>query len=187
MARTETPAPRLGTPAPDFSLQDPAGRTWTLADCRGPQGTLVLFICNHCPFVQASLPRLVKDCRELLALGVSSVAIMPNDLESYPQDGPEAMSRLAREMDFPFPFLLDETQAVARAYGAVCTPDLFGYDAALKLQYRGRIDAATPGRPEPGRRELFEAMRMVAETGRGPAEQLPSVGCSIKWRAEGQA
>jgi peroxiredoxin len=184
MARTETPAARTGSRAPDFSLPDPEGRTWTLADCRGPRGTLVMFICNHCPFVQASLERLARDCRELLPLGVTSVAIMPNDLETYPQDGPEAMARLAREMDLPFPYLLDENQEVARAYGAVCTPDLFGYNADLELQYRGRIDAGTPGRPAPdGPRELFEAMRLIAATGSGPVEQLPSVGCSIKWRA----
>jgi peroxiredoxin len=183
MARTETPAGKLGAPAPDFSLPDPAGRLWTLEDCRGPRGTLVMFICNHCPFVQASLDRLARDCRELLVLGVGSVAIMPNDLESYPQDGPEAMARLAREKDLPFPYLLDETQEVARAYGAVCTPDLFGYDANLLLRYRGRIDAGTPGHPDPGpKRELFEAMRQLAASGQGPAEQLPSVGCSIKWR-----
>jgi peroxiredoxin len=183
MARTETPAARMGARAPDFRLPDPEGRVWTLADCRGPRGTLVMFICNHCPFVQASLDRLVTDCRELLALGVKSVAIMPNDIETYPQDGPEAMARLAREMDLPFPYLLDETQDVARAYGAVCTPDLFGYNADLELQYRGRIDDGTPGRSVSGGRELFEAMRLVAASGQGPAGQLPSVGCSIKWRA----
>jgi peroxiredoxin len=184
MARTETPAAALGTIAPDFRLPDAAGRVWTLADCRGPRGTLVMFICNHCPYVQASLPRLVQDCRDLLALGVAGVAIMPNDLESYPQDGPEAMARLASELNLPFPYLLDETQEVARAYGAVCTPDLFGYDAGLRLRYRGRIDAGTPGRPAPDApRELFEAMRQVADTGEGPAQQLPSLGCSIKWRA----
>jgi peroxiredoxin len=184
MARTETPAASLGVPAPDFSLPDPAGRTWRLADCRGPQGTVVMFICNHCPFVQAALARIVRDCRELRELGVNCVAIMPNDIEAYPQDGPEAMARLAEDMDLPFPYLLDASQEVARAYGAVCTPDFFGYDADLRLRYRGRLDSGTPARP-PGAapRELFEAMREVAVTGRGPTEQLPSAGCSIKWRA----
>mgnify|MGYP001061023181 FL=1 len=183
MVRTETPAAEPGVTAPDFRLPDPHGREWTLADCRGARGTLVMFICNHCPFVQAALDRMVRDCRELEALGVKSVAIMPNDIAAYPQDGPEAMARLAAEAGFDFPYLLDETQQVARAYGAVCTPDFFGYDAQLKLRYRGRLDASTPGRVEPdARRELFEAMREVAASGQSPAAQRPSVGCSIKWR-----
>ncbi|NGP52214.1 thioredoxin family protein [Thioalkalivibrio sp. XN8] len=184
MARTETPAVELGAPAPDFLLPDPAGRRWSLADCRGEQGTLVMFICNHCPYVQAALARIVRDCRELAGHGVRSVAIMPNDIAAYPQDGPEAMARLAHEAGFSFPYLLDESQAVARAFGAVCTPDFFGYDAGLKLRYRGRLDAATPGRAAPeADRELFEAMRQVAATGTAPEPQLPSVGCSIKWRS----
>jgi peroxiredoxin len=183
MARTETPAADTGDAAPDFRLADAEGRVWTLADCRGPKGTLVMFICNHCPYVQSALDRILKDCRELLALGVTSVAIMPNDIERYPQDGPDEMARLARERDFPFPYLFDATQEVARSYGAVCTPDFFGYDPQLKLRYRGRLDAGTPGRPlNGGPRELLEAMRQVAETGKGPAQQSPSVGCSIKWR-----
>ncbi|NHA16112.1 thioredoxin family protein [Thioalkalivibrio sp. XN279] len=183
MARTETPAAALGATAPDFRLPGPGGREWTLAHCRGARGTLVMFICNHCPFVQAALERIVRDCRELEPLGVKSVAIMPNDITAYPQDGPEAMARLAREAGFTFPYLLDETQAVARAYGAVCTPDFFGYDADLKLRYRGRLDGSTPGRAaQDAPRELFEAMRQVAETGLGPERQLSSVGCSIKWR-----
>jgi peroxiredoxin len=183
MARTETPAAELGAAAPDFRLPDSHGREWKLADCRGERGTLVMFICNHCPFVQSALERIVRDCRELEPLGVKSVAIMPNDIVAYPQDGPEAMARLAQEAGFTFPYLLDETQQVARAYGAVCTPDFFGYDAGLKLRYRGRIDAATPGRAAAdARRELFEAMRGVAATGTAPESQWPSVGCSIKWR-----
>jgi peroxiredoxin len=183
MARTQTPAAQLGASAPLFSLPDPEGRVWTLADCRGPRGLLVMFICNHCPFVQSALGRIVRDCKALLPLGVTSVAIMPNDIEAYPEDGPEAMARLARDMDLPFPYLYDATQEVARAYQAVCTPDFFGYDAGLRLRYRGRIDAATPGSPaSDAPRELFEAMRQVADTGVGPAEQFPSVGCSIKWR-----
>jgi peroxiredoxin len=183
MARTETPAAETGAAAPDFRLPDPGGREWTLADCRGERGTLVMFICNHCPFVQAALERIVRDCRELAPLGVKSVAIMPNDIVAYPQDGPEAMARLALEAGFTFPYLLDGTQQVARAYGAVCTPDFFGYDAELKLRYRGRLDGSTPGRAVPDApRELFEAMRQVADTGLAPARQPPSVGCSIKWR-----
>ena len=134
--------------------------------------------------MKAVLPRLVRDCRELAGLGIGCVAIMSNDPADYPEDSPENMQRIAAAMDFPFPYLLDESQAVAKAYGAVCTPDFFGFDAGLGLQYRGRLDASgkNPG-PEDARRELFEAMRQVAETGHGPADQTPSIGCSIKWRA----
>lgn len=183
MAATETPVCDFGAPAPDFSLPDTAGRIWTLEDCRGQHGTLVMFICNHCPYVKAVLDRLLRDTAELAESGVASVAIMSNDFSRYPQDGPEPMARLAEEKKFPFPYLLDESQAVARAYGAVCTPDFFGYDAGLGLQYRGRIDAGgIQSPPADAPRELFDAMVMVARTGRGPATQVPSIGCSIKWR-----
>jgi len=142
-----------------------------------------MFISNHCPFVKAIRTRLVRDCRELAQLGIGSVAIMPNDTVNYPEDGLDNMRRVAKEFAFPFPYLIDETQEVARSFGAVCTPDFFGYDADLGLQYRGRLDASgmrTDAPDEP--RELFEAMRQVALTGHGPKEQTPSVGCSIKWR-----
>ncbi len=176
----------FGRPAPDFSLPGVDQRTWTLDDCRGERATLVMFICNHCPYVKAVRERLIRDTRELLEHGVRSVAIMANDPADYPEDSFENMQRVTRELGFPFPYLYDRTQAVARAYGAVCTPDFFGYNAALQLQYRGRLDAS--GR-EPAaadaRRELFEAMCLIADTGRGPQVQLPSVGCSIKWRREG--
>jgi peroxiredoxin len=185
MALTETPAAEPGRPAPDFSLSDTQGRRWTLADSRGPRGTLVMFICNHCPYVKASIERIVRDCRDLLELGVTSVAIMSNDFREYREDRPEEMDRWSLEKQFPFPYLLDADQAVARAYGAVCTPDFFGFDADLRLAYRGRLDAGTPaGLPNGARRELFEAMRAVAETGRAPDEQRPSMGCSIKWRGD---
>ena len=184
MALTETPVCEFGAPAPDFELPGVDGRRWTLADCRGNRATLVMFICNHCPYVKAIREHLVRDTRELLELGVKSVAIMPNDTVDYPEDSFDNMKREAKQFDYPFPYLLDETQQISRAYGAVCTPDFFGYDAGLKLQFRGRLDATTPGRPAPknGARELFEAMRGIAETGRGPAKQVPSMGCSIKWR-----
>ena len=141
-----------------------------------------MFICNHCPYVKAISHKLVRDTRDLQQLGVYSVAIMPNDTETYPEDSFENMQRVARELDYPFPYLIDETQQVARAYGAVCTPDFFGYNADLQLQYRGRLDAS--GRqPDVGevRRDLYLAMKQVAETGRGPDEQIASIGCSIKW------
>ncbi len=185
MIRLETPVCDFGRPAPDFSLPGVDGRTWTLADCRGERGTLVMFICNHCPYVKAIRERLVRDARELLEHGVKSVAIMSNDPTDYPEDSFEQMQKVARELDFPFPYLLDESQAVAQAYGAVCTPDFFGFNAELGLQYRGRLDASTKDTAPPGAsRDLFEAMKRVAATGEGPAEQIPSMGCSIKWRSE---
>lgn len=185
MALMRTPVCDFGQPAHDFSLRDPDGRVWTLADCRGENGTLIMFICNHCPYVKAIGEQLVDDTRALLGHGVRSVAIMPNDYTTYPDDAPEEMRTIAIKMGFPFPYLVDESQAVARVYGAVCTPDFFGYDKDLKLQYRGRLDPTSPGRPAPpdSRRELLEAMIQVAETGRGPEEQIASQGCSIKWRS----
>ena len=170
-------------PAPDFILPGTDGRRHSLQSCRGENGLLVMFICNHCPYVQAIINRLIRDCRELQALGIGCAAIMSNDTAAYPEDSFERMQAWARELDFPFPYLFDESQAVAKAYGAVCTPDFFGFDRDLKLQYRGRLDASgrQPG-PGDARRELFEAMGAVAAGQRGPAEQIPSIGCSIKWR-----
>jgi peroxiredoxin len=183
MVLLETPICSFGEPAHPFALPDTEGRLWSLDDCRGENGTLVMFICNHCPYVKAIREKLVRDAAELSSLGVKSVAIMPNDTASYPEDSLENMRRVAAQYGFPFPYLVDETQEVAEAYGAVCTPDFFGYNAELELQYRGRLDAAgaRPDAPDQPR-ELFEAMRQIAETGRGPEHQVPSMGCSIKWR-----
>jgi peroxiredoxin len=179
----ETPICQFGRNAPDFRLAGIDGKTWTLADVRGPNGTLVMFICNHCPYVKAAIDRVVRDAKALQALGIGSVAICSNDAVQYPEDSFENMKAFASAHGFPFPYLHDETQAVARAYGAVCTPDFFGFNADLALQYRGRLDA---GRKDPppadAKRELYDAMTQVAETGQGPAEQFPSVGCSIKWK-----
>ncbi|MGQ0674074.1 MAG: thioredoxin family protein [Hyphomicrobium sp.] len=178
-----TPLCNFGWKAPAFRLQGTDGRLHALNDLKGPRGTLIMFICNHCPYVQAVVDRLVRDARELAGLGVSSVAISSNDAEAYPEDDYAHMQAEARRHGFPFPYLYDETQEVARAYLAVCTPDFFGFNARMELQYRGRIDAS--GRnpaPPSARRELFEAMKGVAETGRGPREQHPSMGCSIKWK-----
>jgi peroxiredoxin len=183
MVSLETPVCDFGLPAPDFALPNVDGRVWTRADCRGPKGLLVMFICNHCPYVKAVRDRIVRDCRELATLGIGSVAIMSNDPTDYPEDSPENMRRVAEEFDFPFPYLLDETQQVAKAFGAICTPDFFGYNADLGLQYRGRLDESRKEAAPAGvRRDLFEAMRQVADTGKGPEKQIPSVGCSIKWR-----
>ncbi len=183
MVSLQTPVCDFGQPAPDFALPGVDGRVWTRDQCLGERGLLVMFICNHCPYVEAVRDRLVRDAKALQALGVGCVAIMSNDPSDYPEDSFENMQRVADEFGFPFPYILDETQAVAKAYGAVCTPDFFGYNARGELQYRGRLDASRKeAAPADARRELYEAMRQVAETGRGPEEQVPSMGCSIKWR-----
>jgi peroxiredoxin len=183
MVSLETPVCDFGTSAHNFSLEGVDGRTWSLADCRGDKGLLVMFICNHCPYVKAVRDRIVRDTRELLNHGVKSVGIMSNDPADYPEDSFENMLRVAEELAFPFPYLLDDTQQVARTYGAICTPDFFGYNADLELQYRGRLDASRKDAAAPDvRRDLFEAMVQVAQTGRGPEAQIPSIGCSIKWK-----
>ena len=183
MALTHTPLCEIGAPAPAFNLPGIDARNWTLEDCRGERGVLVMFICNHCPYVKAIRERLVTDTRELLAHGIRSVAIMPNDPGDYPEDSFANMKLVADEFEFPFPYLFDESQQTARSYGAVCTPDFFGYNAALELQYRGRLDEGKTDAPREGyTRELFEAMCRIAETGTGPESQVPSMGCSIKWR-----
>lgn len=179
-----SPVCDFGLKAPDFALPGTDGRVWRLADVTGPRGTLIMFLCNHCPYVQAVLDRIIRDARDLAAAGIGVAAISANDPADYPQDSFPEMRRLARARALPFPYLFDESQAVARTYGAVCTPDFFGYNAAHQLQYRGRLDAS--GRqagPADARRELYEAMVQVAQTGHGPREQVPSIGCSIKWRA----
>lgn len=182
MAET-APVCDFGWKAPAFELPATDGKVYTLDEIKGPNGTLVMFICNHCPYVQAILDRIVRDARELAGLGVTAVAISANDAATYPEDSFPLMAEVAAAHGFPFPYLYDESQDVARAYGAVCTPDFFGFNRDLELQYRGRLDSSgrNPG-PVSARRELFEAMKAVAETGRGPPDQVPSMGCSIKWR-----
>jgi peroxiredoxin len=184
LASLLTPVCDFGAPAPDFALPGVDGQVWTRDDCLGATGLLVMFICNHCPYVKAVRERIVRDAKDLQTLGIGCVAIMSNDPADYPEDSFENMQRVATEFGYPFPYLLDATQEVARAYGAVCTPDFFGYNATLGLQYRGRLDESRKETAPAGvRRDLFEAMRQVAETGQGPTEQVPSMGCSIKWRA----
>ncbi len=184
MVSLETPVCDFDLPAIDFSLPGTDGRTWTLEECRGENGLLVMFICNHCPYVKAILDRLIRDTNELKQLGINTVAIMSNDPADYDEDSFENMQRVAQEQNFNFPYLFDETQQTAQAYGAVCTPDFFGYNKDLQLQYRGRLDASRKeAAATDARRDLFEAMKQVAETGRGPQNQIPSMGCSIKWRA----
>jgi peroxiredoxin len=178
----EAPQADIGWAAPDFALPGTDGRTHRLRDLAGPKGTVVGFICNHCPYVKAILPRLVRDARDLTALGVSVIGINSNDADTYPEDGFERMVALAPTLSFPY--LFDESQTVARAYGAVCTPDLFGFDADLRLRYRGRLDASRKeAAPESTPRDLYEAMALIARTGRGPSVQHVGIGCSIKWKA----
>ena len=168
--------------AVDFDLEGVDGQRYSLADVRGERGTVVMFICNHCPYVKAVIDRIVSDARELAQKGVGCVAIMPNDTEVSPDDSLENMKRFAEAHDFPFPYLIDRTQDVARTYDAVCTPNFFGFDADLGLQYRGRLDESKAQAVPNARRELLEAMIGVATTGKGPAEQTSSMGCTIKWR-----
>jgi peroxiredoxin len=183
MISLNTPVCEFGKPAVDFALPGIDDSIWTLERCRGPKGLLVMFICNHCPYVKAIRERLVRDTRDLRDLGVNSVAIMSNDTSLYTEDSFENMRLIAAQYDFPFPYLLDESQDVAKAYGAICTPDFFGYNNKLELQYRGRLDSGMKQpAPDGAERELFAAMVQVAETGCGPTEQMPSIGCSIKWR-----
>lgn len=173
----------FGWKAPAFRLPATDGRIYGLDELKGANGTLVMFICNHCPYVQAVFDRIVRDAKELADLGVAAVAISSNDAEAYPEDSFARMKDVAAAQGFPFPYLYDETQEVARSYGAICTPDFFGFNAGLELQYRGRLDASGKNpAPAGARRELFEAMREIAATGRGPKDQSPSMGCSIKWR-----
>jgi peroxiredoxin len=169
-------------PAPDFELPGTDGRRYHRDALVRPNGLLVMFICNHCPYVQAVLDKLVRDTSELQSHGVGSVAICSNDGIAYPEDSFDNMRALAERMAFPFPYLWDETQAVAKAFGAVCTPDFFGYNGKLALQYRGRLDDSGRSVRPDAPRELFNAMLDVARTGRGPALQTLSIGCSIKWK-----
>ncbi len=177
------PVCKFGWKAPGFALPGTDGRRYRLDDIAGPKGTLIMFICNHCPYVLAVLDRIVRDAANLQALGIGVAAISANDADAYPQDGFDRMRDMARARAFPFPYLYDESQGVARAYGAACTPDFFGFDADGGLQYRGRLDGSRKQAGPPDmRRDLYEAMRQVAENGHGPAEQIPSMGCSIKWK-----
>ena len=183
MVSLETPVCDFDKAIEPFSLPAVDGEIWTHEKAAGENGLLVMFICNHCPYVKSIRDRIVRDTRELMTYGVNSVAIMSNDPAEYEEDSFENMKLVAEQFEFPFPYLFDETQQVAKAYGAVCTPDFFGYNSELKLQYRGRLDASRKqAAAEDVRRDLFEAMKQVAQTGRGPEEQVPSMGCSIKWK-----
>jgi peroxiredoxin len=172
----------FGWKARDFALTGVDGKTYSLTDVRGDKGTLVAFICNHCPYVKANIDRIVAEANALRAMGIGTIAIMPNDTATYREDSFDNMKAFARTHGFTFPYVIDQTQEVARAYDAQCTPDFFGFNAGDELQYRGRLDAARMSSLPGARRDLYEAMKQVAETGKGPEEQTPSMGCSIKWR-----
>ena len=174
MSLLETPICNYGEKAKDFTLFSTENKKFSLNNVKGKNGTLIMFICNHCPYVKAVIKAIVEDAKFFESLGIKSAAIMSNDVKSYPEDSFENMKSFAKLHNFPFPYLYDETQNVAKDYGAVCTPDFFGYNKNLELQYRGRIYAARPT-------ELGAAMKLVATTGKGPSKQIPSMGCSIKW------
>ncbi len=182
MASLHPPVCDFGIKAPDFDLLGVDGKRYSLSNSAGKNGLLVMFISNHCPYVQAIRPRLVADMRELQQYGVNAIAIASNDVLTYEQDNFEQMQDVAKAFDFSFPYVWDETQAVARAYGAVCTPDFFGFNANLALQYRGRFDDSRREASVNSTRDLFNAMKLIAKTGQGPLEQIASIGCSIKWK-----
>lgn len=174
----------FGWKAPAFSLPATDGKQYALSEVAGPNGVVIVFICNHCPYVLAVIDRIVRDARDLTDHGVGFAAICSNDASTHPADSFENMAKMAAEKDFPFPYLHDEDQSVAQSYKAVCTPDFFGFNADLELQYRGRLDASrSSAGPEDLRRDLYEAMVEIAKTGKGPRDQIPSMGCSIKWKA----
>ena len=181
MVRTETPICDFNQPAIDFNLIGVDGNYYNLDSLKGQNGLLVMFICNHCPYVKSVIHRIIRDANDLKDLGVNTVAIMSNDPNEYEEDSFENMKKISIDMNFPFPYLIDETQEIAKSYGAVCTPDFFGYNKSLGLQYRGRLDESRKETVQDARRDLFEAMKEVAISGNGPDAQIPSMGCSIKW------
>ena len=183
MSLTKTPICDFGKKAEDFKLKSTNNEFLTLNDVKGDNGTLVMFICNHCPYVKAVISDIVNDCKLLQNLNVSSVAICSNDVINYPEDSFDKMIEFSNSNNFNFPYLHDETQEIARKFDAVCTPDFFGYNKNLELQYRGRIRELKDLKPiRSGESELYLAMKMIAETGRGPTDQISSMGCNIKWR-----
>ncbi|MEO0542804.1 MAG: thioredoxin family protein [Pseudomonadota bacterium] len=183
MALLDTPICDFGWQAPDFILNDPNGRMYSLSDVMGTAGTLIVFICNHCPYVKAIAGRLAADADRLMETNVGVVAVMSNSWKDYPEDSPVQMLKFAEKYSFNFPYLVDEDQSVAKSFGAICTPDFFGLNHAGELQYRGRLDnIGIGGDPSNRRPELLDAMAMIANTGKGPEEQVPSMGCSIKWK-----
>ena len=182
MALTKTPICDFGKKADNFELKSIDNKIISLNDAKGESGTLIMFICNHCPYVLAVIKNVVEDCKELENDGIKSIAIMSNDPKRYEEDSFDNMIKFSKNNNFNFPYVIDETQEVAKTYGAVCTPDFFGYNKDLELQYRGRIRELKNLKPiENGESELKNAMKMIAKSNNGPKEQFPSMGCSIKW------
>jgi peroxiredoxin len=182
MTLTETPICNFGEKAKNFSLISTDNKKISLNDVKGKNGTLVMFICNHCPYVKAIIKNIVEDVKYLETLNIKSVAIMSNDVKNYPEDSFENMIAFSKLNNFSFPYLFDETQKIAKDYGAVCTPDFFGYNSNLELQYRGRIRELKNLKPViKGDSDLMTAMKLIVETGKGPKKQIPSMGCNIKW------
>ena len=182
MALTKTPICDFGKKASGFKLKSTDNKIISLEDVKGENGTLIMFICNHCPYVKAVIKEIVKNCKELEKIGVKSLAIMSNDTKNYPDDSFENMSSFAKYYEFNFPYVIDETQEIAKEYGAVCTPDFFGYNKNLELQYRGRMRELKELKPtQEGKSDLLSAMELIAKTEKGPKEQAPSMGCNIKW------
>jgi len=177
-----TPICDFGWKAPNFTLKDAHGKHFNMRDCLGEKGLLIMFICNHCPYVQRIGGRLSEDTKVLMADGIHVLAIMSNDYHNYPEDSPEKMIQFAKRFDFTFPYLIDEDQSIGKQYDAVCTPDFFGLNSQGELQYRGRLDDITADDSMNRVPELLNAMHMIAKTGKGPENQTPSMGCSIKWR-----
>jgi len=184
MVSLHAPVCDFGWKAIDFNLLGVDGKRHTLESVSGKNGLLVMFICNHCPYVKSIRERIVRDTLELMQYGINGVAIMSNDPAEYEEDSFDHMKEVAHIFNFPFPYLLDDTQQIAKAYSAVCTPDFFGFNSNMELQYRGRLDASRKDAVEGAPRDLFNAMVMVAKTGKGPLEQVQSMGCSIKWKSE---
>tara|TARA_B100001175_G_scaffold302170_1_gene295957 strand:+ start:13 stop:567 length:555 start_codon:yes stop_codon:yes gene_type:complete len=182
MALTKTPICDFGKKASGFKLKSTDNKIISLENVKGENGTLIMFICNHCPYVKAVIKEIVKDCKELEKIGIKSLAIMSNDTKNYPDDSYENMISFAKNYEFNFPYVIDETQDIAKKYGAVCTPDFFGYNKNLELQYRGRMRELKELQPtKEGKSDLLFAMELIAKTEKGPKEQVPSMGCSIKW------
>ena len=179
----QTPICDFGQKAHDFKLKSTSNEILSLSDIKGENGTLIMFICNHCPYVKAVTKDIVEDCKELKKIGINSVAICANDSENYPEDSFDNMIEFAKNNQFSFPYLRDETQEIAKKYDAVCTPDFFGYNRNLELQYRGRLRELKKLKPvRDGESDLLKAMKQIAKTSKGPEDQIPSAGCGIKWK-----